>query len=88
MLVLQEEKVDWTRRLAELKESWQIIGCIIMLEGWIDGKGNSTLNLLVNCSRGIMFIKSFDASAYVKYAQLLCELLDNFIQEIRSLYLV
>jgi hypothetical protein len=37
---------------------------------------------------GTMFIKSIDASAYVKDAQLLCELLDNFIQEIGPQYVV
>jgi hypothetical protein len=35
-----------------------------------------------------MFIKSIDAFAYVKHAQLLCELLDGFIQEIGSQYVV
>ena len=35
-----------------------------------------------------MFIKSDEASAYVKDAQLLCELLDNFIQETVTQYVV
>jgi hypothetical protein len=46
------------------------------------GRARSILNFLVNCPKGTMFIKSVDASAYVKDAQLLCELLDGFIQEI------
>ena len=29
-----------------------------------------------------MFVKSVDASAHVKYAALLCELMDGFIQDI------
>jgi hypothetical protein len=53
-----------------------------MSDSWIDGKGSSILNFLVNCPRGTMFIKSIDAFAYVKYAQLLCEFFDSFIQEI------
>ena len=35
-----------------------------------------------------MFIKYVDASSYVKYAQLLCELLDGFILEIGLQYVV
>jgi hypothetical protein len=35
-----------------------------------------------------MFIKSIDVSAYVKYAQLLCKLLNGFIQEIGQQYVV
>jgi hypothetical protein len=53
-----------------------------MSYGWTDGKGRSILNILVNCPNGTMFIKSVDASANTKYAQLLCELLDSCIREI------
>jgi hypothetical protein len=34
------------------------------------------LNFLVNCPKGSMFVKSVDASAHVKDASLLCDLLD------------
>jgi hypothetical protein len=52
-----------------------------MLDGWIDQKGNTLLNFLVNCLRGTMFIKFVDASTHVKNVTLLCEFLDGFIQE-------
>ena len=86
--LLQGEKLDCTNKLEELRDSWKVTGCSVMSDGWIDGKGRSILNFLVNCLRGTMFIKSVDASAYVKDAQLLCELLDNFIQEIGPQLLV
>jgi hypothetical protein len=81
-LLLQGEKVDCTKRLGELRESWEIKGCTIMSNGWIDVKGRSILNFLVNCPRGTMFIKSVDAFVYVKNAQLLHELLDDLVREI------
>ena len=59
-----------------------------MFDGWTDGKGRSILNFLDNFPRGTMFIKSIDASAYVKDAQLLCELLDGLIREIGPQYVV
>ena len=59
-----------------------------MLDGWTDTKGRSILNFFVSCPSGTMFIKSVDASAYTKDAQLLCELMDGFIQEIRPQYVV
>jgi hypothetical protein len=80
--LLQGEKTDCTMRMVELRESWEITRCTIMSDDWTDGKGRSILNFLVNCHKGTMFIKSVDASAYVKDAWLLCELLDNFIREI------
>jgi hypothetical protein len=80
--ILQEEKADINSRLAEFKKSWEIFGCIVMSDGWTNRKGRSLLNFLVHCPRGTMFIKSIDASAHVKDAALLCELMDAFIQEI------
>lgn len=53
-----------------------------MSDGSIDGKCRSIPNSMVNCPKGTMLIKFIDASAYVKDAHLLCELLDNFIHEI------
>ena len=53
-----------------------------MSDGWTDGKGRTLLNFLVHCPRGTMFIKSVDASVYVKNAQLLHELLDDLVREI------
>jgi hypothetical protein len=85
---LQGEKVDCTERLAQLRETWKTTGCTMMPNRWIDGKGRSILNFLVNCPKGTMFIKSVDASAYTKDAQLLCELLDGFIREIGKRYVV
>ena len=53
-----------------------------MSNGWIDDKGRTLINFLVHCPRGTMFIKSVVASAHVKDAALLCELMDGFIQDI------
>jgi hypothetical protein len=86
--LLQGEKVDCTQRLARLRESWETTGCTVMSDGWTDTKGRSILNFLVSCPRGTMFIKSVDASAYTKDAQLLCELMDGFIQEIGPQYVL
>jgi hypothetical protein len=80
--ILQEEKTDINSRLAKFKKSLEISGCTVMSDSWTDRKGRSLLNFLVHCPRGIMFIKSIDASAHVKDAALLCEVMDVFIQEI------
>jgi hypothetical protein len=86
--LLQGEKADYIERLAQLRETWKTTGCIVMSDGWTDGKARSILNFLVNFPKGTMFIKSVDASAYTKDAQLLFELLDGFIQEIGPKYVV
>jgi hypothetical protein len=81
--ILQNEKIDCARRLEELKGSWETTGCTVMSDGWTDQKGRTLLNFLVNCPKGTMFVKSVDASTHVKDASLLCDLLDEFIREVR-----
>jgi hypothetical protein len=85
--ILQNEKADCTQRLQELRDSWQFTGCTVMSDGWTDGKGRTLLNFLVHCPRGTMFLK-LDASAHVKDAALLCDLLDGFIQEVGPQHVV
>jgi hypothetical protein len=86
--ILQNEKIDCASRLEELKASWEITGCTVMSDGWTDQKGRTLLNFLVNCPRGSMFVKSVDASAHVKDATLLCDLLDEFIREVGPQHVV
>ena len=59
-----------------------------MSDGWTDMRGRTLLNFLVHCPRGTMFMRSVDASTHVKDADLLCGLLDEFIQEIGSQHVV
>jgi hypothetical protein len=86
--ILQNEKLDCASRLEELKGSWEITGCTVMSDGWTDQKGRTLLNFLVNCPKGTMFVKSVDASAHVKDASLLCDLLDEFIREVGPQHVV
>ena len=37
---------------------------------------------MVNCPTGIMFVKSVDASTYMKMGEKVFELLDSFVEEI------
>ncbi|RDX81694.1 hypothetical protein CR513_37594, partial [Mucuna pruriens] len=41
-------------------------GCSIMLDGWTDRKIRMLINFLVNYSLGTMFVKSIDASEFMK----------------------
>ncbi|XP_019437890.1 PREDICTED: uncharacterized protein LOC109343825 [Lupinus angustifolius] len=59
-----------------------ISGCSIMSDAWTDRKGRTLINFMVNCPLGTMFVKSVDASGYMKTGDKLAELLDCFICEI------
>ncbi|KAL7198127.1 hypothetical protein ACSBR2_020615 [Camellia fascicularis] len=53
-------------------------------DGWIDKKGRTLINFLVNCQRGTMFVESVDASSYSKDGQKMFELLDKFVELVRE----
>eukprot|EP00253_Pinus_taeda_P006025 PITA_06025 len=80
--LLQDENTDCIARFAEFRASWEHTGCTVMSDGWTDQKGRTLLNFLVSCLKGTMFMKSVDASAHIKDARTLCELLDIFMQEV------
>eukprot|EP00256_Glycine_max_P052743 XP_014619183.2 uncharacterized protein LOC102664778 [Glycine max] len=54
----------------------------IMSDGWMDRKNRTLINFLVNCSLGTQFVRSVDASEYMKTGQKIFELLDSFVEEI------
>jgi hypothetical protein len=58
-------------RLEDLEKSWELTRCMVMSNGWIDGKCRTLINLLIHCPRGTMFIESVDASTHVKDVALL-----------------
>ena len=64
--ILQNEKVDCTKRLEEFRASWAQTGCTVMSDGWTDQKGRTLINFLVSCPKSTMFMKSVDASSHIK----------------------
>ena len=53
-----------------------------MSEGWIDRKERTLANFLVNCSKGIMFMQSIDASLMIKTGGRMFELLDKQVKQV------
>jgi hypothetical protein len=82
VLMLKEE-LRLTHEMLEsnMKEQTKYV-CSIMANGWTDKKGRRLINFLVNSPAGTMFVKSVDASAYMKTGQKVYELLDSFVEEV------
>ncbi|XP_073136974.1 uncharacterized protein [Henckelia pumila] len=57
-------------------------GCTIMADGWMDKKGRSLINFLVNGPKGTVFVESVDASSYSHTADKMYELLSRFVNRI------
>jgi len=81
-LCLNKELENTHKMLETNKEEAEKYGCSIMSDGWIDTKGRTLINFLINSPAGTMFIKSIDASSYVKSEKEIFEMLDKFVGEI------
>ena len=80
---LLKKELEYTKGLLRGYEEERIkYGCSIMSDGWKDRKNRTLINFLVNCSLGTQFVKSVDASEYMKTSQKIFELLDSFVEEI------
>ncbi|GKV27719.1 hypothetical protein SLEP1_g36855 [Rubroshorea leprosula] len=77
------KELEHTKKLLEYhKSQWTRYGVTLMSDGWTDRKQRSIINFLVNSPAGTMFIKSIDASSFVKTGEKLFELIDGVVEEI------
>eukprot|EP00253_Pinus_taeda_P014883 PITA_14883 len=79
---LDEELECIKEQLESIKSSWKFTSCTIMSNGWIDQRSRTIINFVVACPKRTMFLKSIDASADVKYANLIYSLLANVVEEV------
>ncbi|QHO56215.1 uncharacterized protein DS421_3g71820 [Arachis hypogaea] len=61
---------------------WKQVGCTIMTDGWIDKRRRTILNFLVNSPKGIVFLKSIDASHITKIADKIFKMIDDVVEEV------
>ncbi|XP_042511920.1 uncharacterized protein LOC122087027 isoform X2 [Macadamia integrifolia] len=66
----------------ELKKSWEVTGCTVMVDRWLDRSGHMVINFFVYCPKGTMFLKSIDASDTANSSEELFDLFDGIVQEV------
>eukprot|EP00253_Pinus_taeda_P014538 PITA_14538 len=66
--ILQAEKQDINSRLMELKKTWEVSGCTVISDGWIDRKGRTLLNFL-----NVVQVITDNAANYVFVSKMLME---------------
>lgn len=78
---IQDELGDIHRYVKEVRQSWRDTGCSILLDGWIN-EGHSLMNILVDCPKGPIFLKSADTSGCDENVEAMMSLLDGVIEDI------
>ncbi|XP_068503640.1 uncharacterized protein [Phaseolus vulgaris] len=78
-----KQQVEKTNQiLEEHRLCWKKYGCTIMTDGWTDRKRRTILNFLVNSPKGIVFLKSIDASDISKTADKIFKMMDDVVEEV------
>ncbi|GJR00911.1 hypothetical protein Tco_0523895 [Tanacetum coccineum] len=82
-VTLLKDALEDTKKFVDLfRPQWQKYRCSIMSGFWTDGKGRYLIKNLVNCPTGMIFLKSIDASEYVKDAQLIMKMINEVIKDV------
>ena len=64
------------------REKWKTYGCTIMSDGWIGPTKLSIINFMVYSKGSTVFLKSVDASNYIKDHKYIYDLLKTVIKEV------
>ncbi|XP_028552223.1 uncharacterized protein LOC110098778 [Dendrobium catenatum] len=80
--MLNEEFKTTSKMVDDVKKTWIETGITIMSDDWSDIRHRSIINFLINNPYGIVFMKSVDASSFLKDTQLLFEMLDEVVDEV------
>uniref|UniRef100_A0A5B7CBF9 BED-type domain-containing protein n=1 Tax=Davidia involucrata TaxID=16924 RepID=A0A5B7CBF9_DAVIN len=72
----------------ELKKSWEVTGCSVMVDRWTDRTDRTVINFFVYCPKGTVFLKSVDATDITKSSEELLSLFDSVVQEVGPKHVV
>ncbi|KAJ8484981.1 hypothetical protein OPV22_017466 [Ensete ventricosum] len=86
--ILHEEVKEVLEHVEDVKQSWGLTGCSILLDGWTDPRGRILVNFLVNCPLGTIFLRSVDAYDAVDDVDTLFLLICNVIEEVGVKYVL
>ncbi|EOA32116.1 hypothetical protein CARUB_v10015366mg [Capsella rubella] len=79
--MLQEALKEVQDRVKEIKDSWEITGCSILLDAWIDQKGRDLVSFVADCPAGAVYLKSSDVSGIKTDVTALKSLVNGIVEE-------
>lgn len=80
--LLNRSVQDAVEYSVELRKSWEVTGCSVMVDKWMDKTGRTVINIFVYCPKGTLFLKSVDASDISRCPESLLELFDDVVQDV------
>ncbi|XP_010661224.2 uncharacterized protein LOC104881745 [Vitis vinifera] len=79
---LEMEYREMEAYVNQQREKWKTYGCTIMSDGWTGPTKLSIINFMVYSKGSTVFLKSVDASNYIKDHKYIYDLLKTVIKEV------
>ncbi|KAF2290085.1 hypothetical protein GH714_001917 [Hevea brasiliensis] len=79
--ILWDEVKEMQEYVKKIRHSWASTGCSILLDGWVNEKGQNLVSFVVNALQ-VQFSHSADVSAIINDVNALQLLLDRAIEEV------
>ncbi|AEE75277.1 putative transcription factor/ chromatin remodeling BED-type(Zn) family [Arabidopsis thaliana] len=80
--LLQEAMKEVQDYVKNIKDSWKITGCSILLDAWIDPKGHDLVSFVADCPAGPVYLKSIDVSVVKNDVTALLSLVNGLVEEV------
>ncbi|XP_023641970.1 uncharacterized protein LOC111831566 [Capsella rubella] len=80
--MLQEAFKEAQAYVKKIKDSWEITGCSILLDAWIDQKGRDLVTFVADCPAGPVYLKSFDVSDIKHNVADLLSLVSGLVEDV------
>ena len=77
--LLRDQKKEVQLLVESQRRHWAEVRCTLMADGWTNTRHRSLINFLIYCPRGMVFVKSVDASDIVKSTKNLFKLFDEVV---------
>ncbi|KAL6565337.1 hypothetical protein OROGR_002288 [Orobanche gracilis] len=66
----------------DIKNSWADTGCTILLDGWKDSHGHDLINILVECPKGTVYLRSSNISDIIGDMDAMLLFFDQVVKEV------
>ncbi|XP_010527519.1 PREDICTED: uncharacterized protein LOC104804854 [Tarenaya hassleriana] len=80
--ILQEEVNETHEYIKSIKGSWEITGCSILMDAWVDANGRDLVMFIADCPKGPVYLKSQDVSGIKNDIIALVLMIDEIIEEV------
>ncbi|KAG8374724.1 hypothetical protein BUALT_Bualt10G0025700 [Buddleja alternifolia] len=80
--ISKDKLITMQKYVEEIKISWETTGCSILLDTWTDSQDRKLINILVNCPKGAIYLKSYDISTLMRDVDAMQLFIEEVIQDV------